>query len=146
MYSGLFFLLCLSSLPNAFSFAKWRCSPSTHLLIPAAIWVRAGGRGEEGGNPLAEEEDLLLLQAGLQPRRVCASPVLGRRTCYAGRRCPGKGRVVCRPLLLLPSHLPLQRGDLLPVSVLLPLQRGKGKGASWGRCVISLGGGGWESR
>ena len=141
-----------------------------HPLIPAAIWVGAGGRGGEGGDRLAkegirEEKDRpLLLQTlvvggmSLQPRRVCASLVLGwkRRVCCAGRRCPGEGRVVCRPLLL-PRPIPsaaaerILWGDPLPVPV--PFcrcreERGKRGGgtqkgllASWWRCVISLGGG-----
>ena len=116
-----------------------------HLLIPAAIWVGAGGRGGEGGDRLAEGEkenrSLLLLQTlvaggimSLQPRRVCASLVLGRRrrvcrrrrTCCAGRRCPQvKERVVCRPLLL-------------PIPSGFARRRGKGLLASWWRCCVII--------
>ena len=84
VYSGLFFRLCFVSHLSQTHF-PFQSGGAAHPLIPAAIWVRAGGRGGEGGDRLAkegirEEKDRpLLLQTlvvggmSLQPRRVCAS-------------------------------------------------------------------------
>ncbi len=114
---------CLSSLPNAFSVfpsslssnprllqsLQHRCVVD-HPLIPAAIWVGAGGRGEEGGDP----------GGGDRPVHCCCKlsswgnglclPSLGGGEGLGGGglAAPVVGakvrekQVVCRPLLLLP--------------------------------------------
>ncbi len=50
VYSGLFFRLCFVSHLSQTHF-PFQSGGAAHPLIPAAIWVRAGGRGGEGEDP-----------------------------------------------------------------------------------------------